>query len=81
MRARSTADPQTDRRLDLIHRYTQAVLQKKILPGNIPTDALTFLLPDDDAAYAEREIAIGVEIAKKGQDVYFRHIRVADLPE
>ena len=81
MSVETAADPQTDKRLDLVRRYTKAVIQEKIPPGNTPTDALMFLLPDDDAAYSAREIEIGAKIAENGQDVYFRHIRVEDLPE
>jgi hypothetical protein len=81
MSAETATDPQTERRLELVRRYTKAIIQERIPPGNTPTDALLFLLPDDDPGYAEREIALGAGIAREGQDVYFRHIRVSDLPE
>ena len=81
MSAEVDTDAQTDRRLDLVRRYTKAIIAERIPPGNTPTDALLFLIPDDDAAYAEREIELGAEIARKGQDVYLRHVRIADLPE
>ena len=77
----TATDPQTDKRLELVRRYTKAIIQDKIAHGTMPSDALLFLLPDDDPAFAEREIALGAEIARRGQDVYFRHIRTADLPE
>jgi hypothetical protein len=81
MSAEIAVDPQTDKRLDLVRRYTKAIIEERIPPGKTPTDALLFLLPDDDPAYVEREIALGAEIARNGQDVYYRHIRVEDLPE
>ena len=81
MSAKTAADPQTDKRLDLVRRYTKAIIAERIPQERTPTDALLFLLPDDDPAYAEREIALGAAMARKGEDVYLRHIRVADLPE
>ena len=77
----TTTDPQTDKRLELVRRYTKAIIQETIPSGNTPTEALTFLLPDNDPEFAEREIALGAEIARNGKDVYFRHLRVAELPE
>lgn len=69
-----------DKRLDLVRRFTQAGFADTSLFEGIPKDVLLFLLPDDDPAFVAREIAAGAESAQRGQDVFFRHVRMADLP-
>lgn len=74
------ATDQVDKRLDLIRRFTLAGFADTSLFDAVPQDVLLFLLPDDDPAFVAREIAAGAESAQHGQNVYFRHVRVADLP-
>jgi hypothetical protein len=74
-------DRQVDKRLDLARRFTLAGFADPGVFDGIPRDVLLFLLPDDDPAFAEREVVAGAAAARRGEDVYFRHVRVADLPE
>jgi hypothetical protein len=80
MSALTDTDVYTDKRLDLVRRYTKAIVADKLTHPPMP-DTLLFLLPDDDPAFVEHEIAVGSDIARRGEDVYFRHIRTAELPE
>jgi hypothetical protein len=48
---------------------------------SIPYDVVLFLLPDDDEEFVKHELRIGAESAKRGDNVYFKHVRTADLPE
>ena len=72
---------QTDRRVDLNTRYLLAGLADPTLLEAIPRGVTFFLLPDDDPAFVEQEIAFAAHAARRGEDVYVRHVRVADLPE
>ena len=71
---------QTDERLDLHRRFIMAGLADPAVFGVIPRDALFFLLPEDDPAFVEGEIAVGLAALRRGQDVYFRHVSVAEWP-
>ena len=70
---------QTERRLDLHARFLRAGLANPALLNDIPRGVTFHLLPDDDPAFVEREIALAAA-AREGKDVYLRHVRVADLP-
>jgi len=72
---------QTDKRLELVRRFTLAGFADTSLFETIPNDVTLILLPDDDDEFVEREVRIGARIAQRGDDVYFRHVRTADLPE
>ena len=72
---------QVDKRLELVRRFILAGFVDPTRFDDIPRGVLLFLLPDDDPAFVEREIAAGTASARRGKDVYFRHIHVADLPD
>jgi hypothetical protein len=72
---------QTDKRLDLIRRLPLAGFADTTIFERVPNDAMLISLPDDDEAFVDRELRIGAKIAKKGQNVYFLHIRTSVLPE
>jgi hypothetical protein len=80
MSTQADADVFTDKRLNLVRRYTNASLSDALSHPPLP-DSLVFLLPDDDPTFVEHELAVGTTIARRGEDVYFRHIRTAELPE
>ena len=73
-------EEQTDKRLELHRRFLLAGLDDPTRFDGIPFDVVLFLLPDDDPAFAEREVAAAADTARRGHDVYVRHVRVADLP-
>lgn len=75
------APEQVHKRMDLTRRFMIAGFEDTSHFEDIPFDVLLFLLPDDDPAFVENEIAAGAESARNGHDVYFRHVRSADLPE
>ena len=72
---------QTDQRIDLNTRFLLAGIANPSLLQDIPRGVTLFLLPDNDPDFIEREIAIAGGAARRGEDVYLRHVRVADLPE
>lgn len=72
---------QNDRRSELFRRLLQAGIDEPTLLPLVEKDALLFLLPDDDADFAEREIAAAASSARHGRNVYLHHVRVAQLPE
>jgi hypothetical protein len=76
----ANATNHVNKRLELIRRFTQAGFADTSLFTGIPHDVLLFLLPGDDPAFVVREITAGAESAQQGDDVFFRHVRVADLP-
>ena len=76
----STHADQTSQRLDLHQRFIGAGLADPTVWAGVPPDALLFLLPDDNPAFVAGEIAAGLAALARGQDVYFRHVRVADWP-
>ena len=71
---------QSDRRVELNIRFLEAGLIDTSLLEDIPRGVTFFLLPDDDPAFVEQEIAFAADAARRGEDVYLRHVRVADLP-
>lgn len=72
---------QTDKRLELVRRFTLAGFEDTSIFETIPNDVHLFLLPDDDKEFVEHELRIGARAARRGDNVYFKHIRTADLPE
>ncbi len=66
---------QVSKRLDLDRRFLLAGLEDAAIFEGIPQDVRLFLLPDDDPAFVENEIAAGAALARRGHDVYFRHVR------
>lgn len=75
-----TVVDQTDQRLELHQRFVRALVADPEAYADIPPDALLFLLPVEEPAYVAGEIAAGVAAIGQGENVYFRHIRSAELP-
>jgi hypothetical protein len=59
--------------------YREAETDPTILE-RIPFGVTLVLVPDDDPELATIEIEIGQMALRQGRDVYFRHVRIADLP-
>lgn len=70
-----------DNRWDLHQRFLQAAIADPALFADIPFGVVLFLLPDDDPSFVERELVVGADAVRRGKNVYFKQIRVADLPE
>lgn len=79
----STTDEKdhVDKRLDLARRFTLAGFEDTRLFDDIPRDVVLFLLPDDDPEFVQNELLAGLDSARHGHDVYFRHVRPDDLPK
>jgi hypothetical protein len=71
---------QTDKRLDLIRRFTLSGFAKPATFEHVPHDATLFLLPDDVESFVERELKIDLEAARQGENAFFRHVHDADIP-
>ncbi|MGH2531424.1 MAG: DUF5647 family protein [Thermomicrobiales bacterium] len=74
------ADALVTKQLDLVQRFHTAAFAEPALLDEIPDGATLVLLPDDDDAFVEESIAIGIQTLRHGRDVYFRHVRMAELP-
>lgn len=75
------APEQVHKRMDLTRRFMLAGFEDTTLFEDVPFNVLLVLLPDGDPEFVENEIAAGSALARRGHDVYFRHVRSADLPE
>jgi hypothetical protein len=75
------APEQVHKRMDLARRFMLAGFEDTRHFEDIPWDVVLFHLPDYDPAFVENEIAAGAASARRGNDVYFRHVRTADLPQ
>ncbi len=74
-------DALVSKQLELLRRFTLAVFADPSLADAIPNDVTLVLLPDDDPDFVETEMTLGLAALRRGQDVYFRHVRLADLPD
>ncbi|MGH2533804.1 MAG: hypothetical protein ACRDJW_16045 [Thermomicrobiales bacterium] len=77
----SSGREQTARSLELARRFGLAVIQNPSLLDDIPDGVNLILVADDDLELAAMKIEIGVAAVRRGDDVYFRHVCLADLPE
>jgi len=73
-------DPPTSRSLDLTRRFGLSALANPSILDGVPDGATLVLVPNDDPERAEEEIATGMIALRRDKDVYFRRVRVADLP-
>jgi len=75
------ADARAAKDLELTRRFGLAMIADPTLLDEVPDGVLLELLPDDDAEHVEVALARGIEAARAGRNVYFRHVRTAGLPE
>jgi len=69
------------RNLDLVHRFLLGVMEDPSRFEAVPDGASIVLLPDDDPASLDANLAMAAELARNGRNVYLRHIRLSELPE
>jgi len=74
-------EEQTRRSLELSRRWAKAVLADPALLDGIPDGCDLELLPDDDPELAELNVELGLAALRRGFNVYFRHVRLSDLPD
>ncbi len=70
-----------DRNLELSRRFTLATFADPTIADDIPDGAMVVLIPDDDPDHARANIEIGLAAVRRGENVYFRHVRMAELPD
>lgn len=67
-------------RTEVSVRFHLAAVANTALFDEIPNGCILVLLPDDDPDYVARQIATAAGAAQRGENVYLRHLRMADLP-
>lgn len=74
-------DTLVKKQLNLSRRFTLAIHDNPALLEEIPDGVTLVLLPDDDPAFAEANMEIGLGELRRGKNVYFRHVRLDELPD
>lgn len=64
----------TDRNITLTFDFLRAALADPAILDDIPDGVNLVLLLEDDPAFNEINIELGVKAARRGQDVYFRYL-------
>jgi hypothetical protein len=57
--------------------FIEAALDDATVLAGVSNGALLILLPDDDPAFVEESITLGIEAVRQGRDVVFRHVTEA----
>lgn len=65
---------------DLTRRFMLRGFEDPVLLMDVPDGATLILIPDDDSEQAAREIEIGIQAVKRGENVYFRHLPATEFP-
>jgi len=76
-----TVDELTLRDFALHDAFLKALIADEALQEELPNGASLILLPDDDPELTERNIAFGVVAARRGRNVYLRHVHRASEQE
>ena len=71
---------QASKDIELTRRFTLAMLADPSLVEEVPDGVLLELLPDDDPDHAAVALTRCLDAVRTGRNVYFRHVRMADLP-
>jgi hypothetical protein len=71
-------DPETahvaDRSLELFRGFNEAMLDDPNRLSEIPNGVHLVLLPEDDPEMFEVNVTIGLSAARRGENVYLRHV-------
>ncbi len=73
-------DPHDQRMIDLGTALIEAAMDDAAVLDGLPNGATLVLLPEDDPAYIEEAIVVGLTAIRQGRDVYFRHLRTSRDP-
>lgn len=63
-----------ERNVTLSFEFAKSIIDDPAILEEIPDGATLVLLPDDEPELARENLRIGVMAAKRGEDVYFRHV-------
>ena len=78
--ARTTRQPDVaERHAALFAAFSLTCLTDAALLVGIPHNSELVLIPDDDPELAAYSVSRGKHGVDAGRDVYFRHVRVADI--
>jgi hypothetical protein len=75
-----TIEAEVHRNLDLMHGFVQAMLDDPENMEVVPDGARIVLLPSDDRQWFDNNVAMGVNLIRKGFNVYFRHVDSSGRP-
>ena len=67
--------PHDQQMIDLGTALIEAAMDDASVLNGIPHGATLVLLPEDDPAFTEEAIAVGLAAIRQGRDVLFRHVR------
>jgi hypothetical protein len=71
--AEETMDDFDRKSSSLTADFIEAALGDASILEGIPRGAVLVLLPEDDPAFVEESIALGIAAVQQGRDVVFRH--------
>lgn len=60
---------------DLWVEFTQSIVDNPAILEDIPNGSTVVLIPDDNPELAETNLQRGLNAARRGADVYIRHVR------
>lgn len=60
---------------DLWVAFTQAIVDDPSVLDDIPNGSTLVLIPDDNPELAEANLKRGIDAARRGSDVYIRHVK------
>jgi len=69
-----------DRNVTLHQQYLRYMLRDEALAEEVPNGAVLVLLPDTDPELAEANLRAGIEAARRGKNIYVRHVYETGAP-
>jgi hypothetical protein len=58
--------------------FLHSIVDDPTILDDIPNGSTVVLIPDDDPELAELNLQSGLDSARRGADVYIRHIRLSE---
>jgi hypothetical protein len=71
----ASQDGIVERSIDLSFDFLHSVIEDPSILGNIPDGATLVLIPDNDPDLAEIKYQVAVDVARRGENVYIRHVQ------
>lgn len=63
------------RNITLSFEFAKSIVDDPAILEEIPDGATLVLLPDDEPDLVRENLRLGLEAAKRGEDVYIRHVK------
>lgn len=64
-----------ERNMDLSFEFARGIFENPEILDEIPDGATLVLLPDDDPSLLQEKMELGMRALRRGEDVYFRHVK------